>query len=149
MSQVTLKDLTADLLDLVSRMIHPTSVKILRATCSSGELGTMAPLVIYQDDRYIAAMKIQRFWNNKRIPDENNDYWSQIPWRDLPEDHPIHTQYRRLLIAHYPLKYVHSMTKQLAKLRDLELDEERCGTVTYFASLVRTSNNDVLADLGW
>ena len=146
---LSINDLTADLLDLVSKMIDPTSVKILRATCSISDMSKMASLVIYQDKRYKAAKKIQRFWNNKRIPNGDDEYWSRIPWASLHDNHRIYEQYKRLLIAHYPIKHIQSMTRQLVRIRDLELDEERCGNVTYWASLVRTSSNDQLGDLGW
>jgi hypothetical protein len=149
MSLISINDLTCDLLDLISRMIDPTLVKTLRATCSISDMGKMAPLVMFQDSRYKAAKKIQIFWNNKRVPNENDEYWSRVPWSLLSDNHPIHNQYKRLLIVHYPLEHLHSMTRQLVRLRGLELDEEKCGTVLYWASLVSTSSNDQLADLGW
>jgi len=147
MSLTTINNLTIDLLDLISRMIDHTSVKNLRATCSVKN--NMAALVFYQDQRYKSTKKIQRFWNSKRIPGSNDDYWSKVPWARLPDNHPIHKQYKRLLIAHYPLEHIYSMTKDLVRLRGIELDEERCGSVAYWASVVRTSSNEQLGDLGW
>ena len=147
MSLTTINDLTCDLLDLISRMIDPSSVKILRATCRSDD-NEIAALIIYQDQRYKAAKKIQRFWNNKRLPDAYDEYWSEVPWARLSEDHRIHNQYKRLLIACYPMEHIPAMTRELATLRGIELDVKMWG-VAYWASLVRTSSNDQLSDLGW
>ena len=146
---LTINDLSTDLLDLVSRMINPSSVKILRATCSKNVKNNISALVIFQDTRYRAAKKIQKFWNSKRLPDAHDEYWSKFPWALLSDDHRIHWQYKRLLIGQYPIEHIRSMTSQLVRIRGLMLDEERCGSVAYWASLVKTSTNDQISDLGW
>jgi hypothetical protein len=149
MSSTTINDLTDDLLDCVSRFVDTSAVKNLRATCKNGNDSRFSSLISYQDERFVAAAKIQRFWHTKKVPDDTDNYWGDIPWSRVPRDHIINTQYKRLLISKYPLEHVESMTRNILQFSHMEIDEERIGTISYFTSLVRSSTIEVLNSVGW